>query len=67
MVAIFKNVWKTSAAKNYHPVSLLFAVNKFFEKIENKNLVDHLEKFGFFLISSLTSGLLIEQQFLQEF
>ena len=63
MVAIFKNIWKTSATKIYHPVGLLFVVNKFFEKLVNNKLVDHLDKFGFFLISSMISGLLIQPQF----
>ena len=35
-------------SKNYYPVSLLFVVNKFFEKLVNNKVVDHLEKFGFF-------------------
>ena len=67
MVAIFKNIWNTSATKNYYPVSLLFVVNKFFEKLVNYKVVDHLEKFGFFLISSMTSDLLIQPKFLQGF
>ena len=67
MVAIFRNIWNTSATKNYYPVSLLFVVNKFFEKLVNNKVVDHLEKFGFFLISSMTSGCLIQLQFWQEF
>ena len=41
--------------------------NEFFEKLVNNKLVDHLKKFGFFLISSLTSGLLIQPQFWQKF
>ena len=48
MAAIFKTIWETSVTKNYCPVSLLFVVNKFFEKRKNNMLVDHLEKFGFF-------------------
>ena len=67
MLAIFKNIWNTSATKSYHPVSLLFVINKFFEKLVNNTLVDHLEKFGFNLISSMTSGLIIQLQFWQEF
>ena len=59
MVAIFKNIWETTS-KNYRPVSLLFVVTEFFEKLVNNMLVDHLEKFGFFLISSMVSGLLIQ-------
>ena len=40
--------WKRSAAKNYHPVSLLSVVSKVFEKFVNNGLVDHLEKYGLF-------------------
>ena len=54
-------------SKNYYPVSLLFVVNKFFEKLVNNKVVDHLEKFGFFLISSMTSGRVIQLQLWQEF
>ena len=39
---------KRSAAKNYHPVSLLSVVSKVFEKLVNNKIVDHLEKSGFF-------------------
>ena len=67
VAAIFKNIWNTSATKNYYPVSLLFVVNKFFEKLVNYKVVDHLVKFGFFLISSMTSDLLIQPKFLQGF
>ena len=52
MVAIFKNIWETFVTQNYRPVSLLFVVNKFFKKLKNNMLVDHCEKFDFFLISS---------------
>ena len=48
-------------------VTLLFLVNKFFKKLVNNKVVDHLEKFWFFLISSMTSSLLIQPQFWQEF
>ena len=46
-------------AKNYGPVSLLFVVSKFFEKLVNNRLIDHLEKknVAFFLISSMALGL----------
>ena len=44
MVPLFKNVGERSSAKNYHPVSLLSVVNKFFEKLVNDRIVDHLEK-----------------------
>ena len=45
---VFKNVWERSTAKNYHPLSLLSVVSKVFEKLVNKRIVDHLEKFGLF-------------------
>ena len=60
MAAIFKNIWETTSTKNYRPVGLLFVVNEFFEKLVNNMRIDHLEKFGFFLISSMVSGLLIQ-------
>ena len=60
LVAILKDIWETSATESYRPVSRLSMVNKFFEKLVNNMLVDHLEKFGFFLISSMVSGLLIQ-------
>ena len=60
MVGIFKNIWETSATKNYRPVSPLLVINKFFEKLVNNKLVDHLEKCDFFLISRMVSGLLIQ-------
>ena len=53
MVAIFKNIWKSSAIKKYRPASLLFMADKFFEKLVNNNLVNHLEKFGFFFHSTV--------------
>ena len=34
----------SKAFENYHPVSLLSAVSKVFEKFVNNNIVDHLEK-----------------------
>ena len=58
MVPVFENVGKRSAAKNYCPVSLLSVVSKVFEKLVNNRIVDHLEKCGFFLISSMVLGLL---------
>ena len=44
MVPLFKNVGERSSAKNYHPVSLLSVVSKFFERLVNDRIVDHLEK-----------------------
>ena len=48
VLSVFKNVGKRSAAKNYRPVSLLSLVSKFFEKLVNNRIVDHLEKCGLF-------------------
>ena len=48
VVPVFKNVGERSAAKNYHPVSLLSVVSKVFEKLVNNRIVDHLEKCGLF-------------------
>ena len=48
MVPVFKNVGESSAAKNYHPVSLLSMVSKVFEKLVNTRIVYHLEKCGLF-------------------
>ena len=44
VVPVYKNVVERSAAKNYHPVSLLSVVTKVFEKILNNRIADHLEK-----------------------
>ena len=49
VVPLFKNVEERSAAKNYHPVSLLSVVSKVFENCVNNRFVGHLEKCGFFL------------------
>ena len=48
VVPVFKNVWERSAAKSYHPFSLLSVVSKIFEKLVNNRIVDHLEKSGLF-------------------
>ena len=53
VVPAFKNVGERSTAKYYHPVSLLSVVSKVFEKLVNNGIVDHLEKCGLFLISSM--------------
>ena len=42
VVPVFKNVGEMSIAKNYHLVLLV-----------NNRIIDHLEKCGFFLISSM--------------
>ena len=48
MVPVFKNVRERSTAKNYCPVSLLFVVRKFFEKLVNNRIVNHLDKCSLF-------------------
>ena len=48
VVPVFKNVGKSSTAKNYHPVSLLSVVGKVLEKLVNNRIFDHLEKRGLF-------------------
>ena len=62
VVPVFKNVGKTSTAKTYHPGSLLSVVSKIFEKLVNSRIVDHLQKCGLFLISSMVLGLLDQLQ-----
>ena len=62
MALVFKNVGERSTAKNYRTVSLLSVVSKMFELLNNR-LVDHLEKCGLFLISSMVSSLLNQLQF----
>ena len=62
MVPVIKNVGERSTAKNYHPVSLLSVVSKVLEKVVNNRIVDHLEKCGFFLISSMVLALLNQVQ-----
>ena len=66
MVPVFKNVEERSTAKNNGPVTLLSVVGKVFEKLVNNRIVNHLEKCGFFLISSMVLGLVNQlQTFLQ--
>ena len=66
MVPVFKNVEERSTAKNNCPVTLLSVVGKVFEKLVNNRIVNHLEKCGFFLISSMVLGLVNQlQTFLQ--
>ena len=61
-VPVFKNVGERSTAKNFRPISLLSVVSKVFEKLVNNRIVDHLEKCGLFLISSMLLGLLNQLQ-----
>ena len=62
VVPVFKNVGERSTAKNYCPVILLSVASKVFEKLVNNRIVDHLEKCGLFLISSMVLGLLNQLQ-----
>ena len=61
VVPVFENVGGRSTAKSYHPVSLLFVVSKVLEKLVNNQIVDDLQKCGFFLISS--THFFIKEQF----
>ena len=66
MIPVFKNVGERFTSKDCFPVSLLSVVSKVFEKLVNNRIVDHLEKCGLFLISSVVLGLLYQLQiFLQ--
>ena len=63
VVPVFKNVGERSAAKNYHPVSLLSVVSKVIEKLVNNRVMDHLgEMWPFFVISSIVLALLNQLQ-----
>ena len=62
LVPVFKSVGERSIAKNYDPVSVLFVVSKVLEKLVNNRIVDHLEKCGLFLISSMVLGVLNQLQ-----
>ena len=62
VVPVFKNVGERSPAKNYQSVSLLSVVSKVLEKLLYNRFVDHLEKSGLFLISSMVLGLLDQLQ-----
>ena len=48
VVPVFNNVGGKSTAKKCYPVSLLFVVNKVFEKFVNNRIVGHPEKCGLF-------------------
>ena len=62
MIPTFETVAERSTAKNYRPVRFLSLVSKVFEKLVNNRIVDHLEKCGLFLISSMVLGLLDQLQ-----
>ena len=57
-VPVFKDVGERSTAKNYCPISVFSVFSKVFEKLVNNRTVDHLEKCGLFLISSMVLSLL---------
>ena len=46
MVPVFENVGERSAAKNYHPVSLLSVVSKVFGKLVDNRIAVHQKKCG---------------------
>ena len=50
---VFKNILERSTAKNYRTVGRLSVVSKVFIKLLNNRIVDHPEKCGHFLISSM--------------
>ena len=58
VIPVFNKVVERSKTKNYRSVSLLSAVSKVFEKLVNNRIVDHLDKSGLFLISSMVLGIL---------
>ena len=62
VVFVLRNVGERSTAKNYRPVSLLSVVSKVSEKLVDDRIVHHLEECGFFLISSMALGLLVQLQ-----
>ena len=48
VVILFETVGEKCTTKNYCPASLFSVVRKFFEKVVNSRIVDHLEKYGLF-------------------
>ena len=64
LVHVIKNVEEKSTMKNFYPVSLNSMVSKIFKKNFSNRRVDHLEKCGLFLISSIVSGPLNQLQIL---
>ena len=49
-------------SQKLRPISLLSVVSKVFEKFINNRLVDHIKKWGLFLIPSMVLGLLNQLQ-----
>ena len=54
MAPVFENVGEMSTAQNYCLVSFLSVVSRVFEKLVDKRIVDHLEKYG--LLSDFQYG-----------
>ena len=48
VVPVFTNLGQRSTAKSYRQVSLLSVVIKFFEKLVNNRIADHLDKCDLF-------------------
>ena len=66
VVPVFKNVKERSTTKNCFPVSLLSVVSKVCEKLINNRIVGYLEKYDFFLISSMVLGVFSQVQILRQ-
>ena len=66
MVPEFKRVGERSTAKHYCPHSFLSVVSKVLEKLVHNSIVNHIEKCGLFLISSMVLDLLRQQQILRQ-
>ena len=62
MISVFIIVKERSTAQTYCPIGLLSVVCKVFEKLVNNGIVYYLEKCGFFLISSMVSGIFNQLQ-----
>ena len=53
MISIFIIVKERSTAQTYCPIGVLSVVCKVFEKLVNNWIVYYLEKYDFFLVSSM--------------
>ena len=68
--SVSMNVGGRSTAKNYCPINLLSVVSKIYETnlCRPVNMLDDLlKKFGFFVISSMVLGLLIQLKTFESF
>ena len=63
VLPVFKNVGERSTAKNYRWVSFLVVVVKVFGKLAHNRNINHLEKYGLFLVSSMVLSRLNQLQF----